>query len=406
LARLLGRSESVPAMREAVTDLIEDPADEDRVAALRWQIRKVLSADPEMAAEIRRMLAGEDVEGLLGQLDSGHVLITTRRDIGWDRLVDTCLRLDMLDREPAVQMLVGGEDDPDLLSAAVLADQLGYLPLALQQAASYIRQTRTPVASYLERLRAQPERVLALIAEGDRAERAVAQVWLETLSRLRADRPAAIEMLRLLSCFAPDDVPRSLLVDDSADVVELEQALAVLASYSLITLTGATVGMHRLLQTVVREQARREDPPSDDAAAPRTWTQTLNRAVSALTDAAPEENLSDAVHTWPQWTLLAPHIDALAEHIQGESANLDFADLAGQLAFFHSTQARYEAAEELDRRVLAISEAALPDGHADIATRLDNLASTLGALGRPVEALPLQERAASIRESAGRSANP
>jgi hypothetical protein len=61
LARLLGRDTSVPAMREAVTDLVDDPADEDRIAALRWQIRKVLAADPEMAAEIRRMLADQGV---------------------------------------------------------------------------------------------------------------------------------------------------------------------------------------------------------------------------------------------------------------------------------------------------------------------------------------------------------
>ena len=84
-----------------------------------------------------------------------------------------------------------------LLAAAVLADELGYLPLALQQAAGYLRQTRLPVSVYLDRLRAQPAEVLNTIAEGDQAERAVAQVWLLTLDRLREVRPAAIDLLRI-----------------------------------------------------------------------------------------------------------------------------------------------------------------------------------------------------------------
>jgi hypothetical protein len=57
LRRLLGREESAAAVRAAVTDLAEDPADEDRVAALRLRIRKVLAADPELTAEIKALLA-------------------------------------------------------------------------------------------------------------------------------------------------------------------------------------------------------------------------------------------------------------------------------------------------------------------------------------------------------------
>ena len=54
LDRLLGRDESRPAIEAAVTDLAEHPEDEDFQAAVRAQVRKALTADPELAAEIGR----------------------------------------------------------------------------------------------------------------------------------------------------------------------------------------------------------------------------------------------------------------------------------------------------------------------------------------------------------------
>jgi hypothetical protein len=51
----------------------------------------------------------------------------------------------------------------------------------------------------------------------------------------------------------------------------------------------------------------------------------------------------------------------------------------------------------LDQRALAITEAVLPEGHPDIALRLNNLAYTLEQLGQAQEALPLRQRAETIR---------
>ncbi|MFG1837938.1 hypothetical protein ACGFH8_05790 [Micromonospora sp. NPDC049175] len=56
LRRLLRRHESAPAVRAAAVDLAEDPADEDRLAALRLQIRKALASDPNLAADVAQML--------------------------------------------------------------------------------------------------------------------------------------------------------------------------------------------------------------------------------------------------------------------------------------------------------------------------------------------------------------
>ncbi|WP_343450247.1 tetratricopeptide repeat protein [Micromonospora oryzae] len=345
-----------------------------------------------------------DVEPLLAQLDTGHLLITTRRDVNWESLVDGCLRLDMLDRESAVRLLLESGQQQDSLAAAVLADELGYLPLALQQAAGYLRQTRLPVSVYLDRLRAQPAEVLNTIAEGDQAERAVAQVWLLTLDRLREVRPAAIDLLRILSCYAPDDVPRPILTGFAEQPGAVDQLLSALASYNLVTLTETTASTHRLLQAVVRSQA--QTLPEDDYHDERRdlpallWQQVINQALALLGQALPSGDLQEDVDTWPQWRMFAPHVEALVRHMPEDTVDLTFAYLLGQLGLYHYTQARYHQAEQAEQRALEISEAALPDGHPDIALRLNNLAVTLGALGRAEEALPLRRRALEISAAA------
>lgn len=53
--KLRGRVEAKPAATEAVDDVAERPDDEDRQAALRVQLRKLLEEDPELAAELGRL---------------------------------------------------------------------------------------------------------------------------------------------------------------------------------------------------------------------------------------------------------------------------------------------------------------------------------------------------------------
>ncbi len=56
LHRIVGRDAPAGPVSAAVQDLAEDPADEDRVAALRLQLRKALASDPQLAAEVAALL--------------------------------------------------------------------------------------------------------------------------------------------------------------------------------------------------------------------------------------------------------------------------------------------------------------------------------------------------------------
>ncbi len=84
----------------------------------------------------------------------GHLVITTRRDVFWPGL--TALSLPVLDEQAALELLrsIAGESPDEVL--AEIAAELGHLPLALEQAAAYMRHARCGPARYLRELRADP----------------------------------------------------------------------------------------------------------------------------------------------------------------------------------------------------------------------------------------------------------
>ncbi len=356
--------------------------------AVGWAVG-YLNAHPGWLLVLDNVEDRSHVEGLLGRLSGGRVLLTSRRDLDWDQLVDGCIRLDLLTPDAAVDLLVARGHGDDPVSARVLAAELGWLPLALTQAAAYLAQTKTPMADYLDRLRAQPATTLATGAPGT-AQATIARVWDLGLAVVSATDPVAIEVLQVLACLAPDNVPRTVLAALAGDVAgDMGSALGVLASYSMVTLTATTVSTHRLVQAVVADQARTVG----------VWPVIVTRALTAIDQARPTGNPQTATAGWPRWAALLPHIDALAQHFPDGTTDLALARILGETGLYLSSQGAHSAAFTAERRSLAISEAALGPDHPAVALRLDNLAGSLRALGRAGEALPLQERALAITET-------
>jgi tetratricopeptide (TPR) repeat protein len=341
--------------------------------------------------------ARADVEALLGQVGAGHVLITTRRDVGWQDITDGCMRLDVLVPADAVALLLHTSGQTDAATAGVLAGELGYLPLALQQAGAYLRQTRTQMTGYVQRLREDPAGLLATVAAGSDAQRTVARTWSVTIDAVTAEDPLALRLLRLLACYAPDDLPRDALTPTAAPVA-LDTALGVLASYNMITLTEQVITTHRLVQAVTLRQLRLGAP--DAQLGGEGWSAMVRSAIDLLQRAAPPGNQRQEVASWPRWALLSPHVAALADVCSDEVGGLDLARLIEKAAHFEETQGHYQQALAYWRRALAISESALGPDHPDTEPRLSNFAYCLRMLGQARKAEPLQRRALSIVESA------
>jgi hypothetical protein len=251
----------------------------------------------------------------LARLTGGSHLITTRLTEGWHDLRPGPLHLETLTPAAATRLLqrlsghTGARHKP---AARELVEELGCLPLAVVQAAAYIRRTRSTITSYLDRFRAQPGTLLDTPGDGDPHGTTIARTWRITLDTVADRNPLALHVLRVMAWYAPDDIPRTLVRRISADddPIGLDEALALLADYSMITLTQHTVTMHRLVQAV----ARTRDPGSSD---PHRTQEAIEHshavAASALLIAVPDDPKYN-VDGWPTWRALLPHINALASH--------------------------------------------------------------------------------------------
>ncbi|MFF8534900.1 tetratricopeptide repeat protein, partial [Streptomyces sp. NPDC015532] len=350
-----------------------------------------------------------DLHPYLGRLGTGQTLVTTRRDLSW-RDLGTPLRLDTLNPDASLKVLqeiTRRHADRDVAGLADLAEELGYLPLALQQAGAYLAQTRTTAASYLSQLRTDPAGVLAATPPGDSQQRTIAQLWSVTFSAVQAEDPHAVELLRTLAYCAPDPLPRRVLTGALPTVRDVDHALGVLAAYSLITLTDLTVTVHRLVQTVLRCTT----PAPAPRLQPRGIRRLLRRprpltpqhpsetALNLLHAAMPSGSPEDVQH-WPEWQELLSHVEAVNMHCRAPETISDLAVLLGQTAIYLTARGQAAQALPLEERALAITEAALGPDHPSTAGRLGNLASMLSDLGRYTEALPLKERALAITEAA------
>jgi tetratricopeptide (TPR) repeat protein len=336
-----------------------------------------------------------DVEPLLGRLTGGHILITTRRDTGWDQIADS-ISLGVLASGPAAELLtarVGDRRPADEDAAVLIAAELGYLPLALNQAAAYTTHTRITLATYLARLRKHPA---AMHAAGSQQEqRTIARVWDITLNAIQADHPPAVKLLRILACYAPDGVPRVVLGgSEAARQLAVDEALGLLASYSMITLTTEMVSMHRLVHAVIRARPSEQDasPGFGGESPPATALRWLDDAIPA----DPDTNMTG----WPLLRALIPHAENLSRRFPPDDQPERLGRVHNEIAQFHHSQGQHKEALALRSSALAIAERVFGPDHPNTAAALNNMASTYRAQGQADKALPLLERALSITEDA------
>ena len=150
----------------------------------------------------------------------------------------------------------------EVAGAGELCAELGFLPLAIEQAGAYLAQAGASPQEYLDLLARYPAAMYQAAAEGGDAARTIARIWHVTLDRLAGD-PLAGQVLRILAWYAPDAIPRTLL-DGLAGPPAVLAAVGRLAAYSMFTAGAGTLAVHRLVQAVTRTPS-----PGDPTATPR-----------------------------------------------------------------------------------------------------------------------------------------
>jgi hypothetical protein len=322
---------------------------------------------------------------------AGRVLITSQNP-NWPGPV---LDVAVLDPDMAAGFLVSRTGDPDRQAARELAGLLGGLPLALEQAASYLQAIGDTLAGYLDLFR---QRRAGLLARGDPTgySKTVASTWALAFDRLQRTEPGAVGLLRLLAFCAPEAIPLRLLLQPRAgltgrlgdqvapvlaplieDPLAAGDAIGALRRYSLVTAAGGgSVSLHRLVQAVTADQM-----PADLA---RQWRQATGALVEAALPAEPWMS-----ETWPVCAMLLPHARA---------ALPDDSDGMARLATYLGSSGSYAAARDLQRQILSARETALGPQHPGTLAARHELGRWTGEAGGLAAARDLYAGLLPVRE--------
>jgi len=173
------------------------------------------------------------------------------------------------DEELLLEFYKKDENDFDTV-APKLIERLGFLPLALEQAAAYIKEVKCSITTYLQLL---DEYGLASMAEKqalpehyDKAsdyEKIVTATWEISFKAITLE--GAKQLLNLCAYMAPDRIPVSFFVEmreklpspikeDMADKIATLRVVTELRTYSLTSGNADYINVHRLVQEVVRKK--------------------------------------------------------------------------------------------------------------------------------------------------------
>lgn len=242
---------------------------------------------------------------------SGTILVTSRNR-RWS-MVGHSLEVDVFSREESKELLrrsgpSGG--DLDDAEADRLAEALGDLPLALEQAAAWRAETGMPVSEYLRLFEHKRSELLEVSPPPD-YQLPVAAAWNVSLDHLETRSLTALRLLQLCSYFAPDPISRSIFsglggssIDrelDRAlnDPMRLARAIREINRYSLARIDHRTnsLEMHRLVQAVLINRMTTEEQ-----------NRMRNGAHTLL--AASDPKGPNLAANWPRYAELYGHVIA------------------------------------------------------------------------------------------------
>jgi len=313
------------------------------------------------------------VRKYLPQVDSGHVIITSRDSRDWKSTANP-LEVTKFDRKgESIKFLLERTGQNDVTAADRLADALGDLPLGLEQAGAYIRSTGESLSRYLELFQERQLEILEKFGPiGDEYPATVATTWDLSFQKASEEVPASADLLNLCAYLAPDDIPKSLLTNGAehlpeplasavTDEMALNDAFAALKRYSLLTVAGDFLSVHRLVQAVARDRLSDEERK-----------RLAEAAVRLVNKVFPYESYD--VRTWAKCSVLLPQALAAAGNAEGlEVAPEATSHLLNQVGVYLSGRAEFNEAKSAYERALKIDEKALGPDHPDVAVCGHNL---------------------------------
>ena len=239
---------------------------------------------------------------------------------------------------------------PPMSDMEKLCDYLDCLPLALTQAAAFLRQQNVTVSEYIQLLNHDESRLSELLANNfqasgldDEFSKVIESTWNVTFDRISTDVPVAAELLSFMAFLDPKNIPRFLLRHVVVNDWDLTvTGLGTLQSYALVALAsnGDNFSIHRLVQHAMRKRLASAQKGTD-------WSRM---ALAVLSEQFP----SGEYESWDTCAALLPHALHILK-IKRSKQSEDFllvATLQFKISQYYSKLGLYSRTAELSQETL------------------------------------------------------
>jgi len=343
-----------------------------------------------------------DIEPYLPNSNNGHLIITTRKDsIG----VGAKLGLDVFNMEEALEFLqkriVGyGKKELNFTDfnemAPVLVDRLGYLPLALEQAAAYIVKVKCSISTYLKYIEesdfevfdgenAKPERYEAIVNTTWKLSMETLpqeSEWLFNLCVYMAPERIPVALFKRNNDLFPEPLKSKLKYENTAN-----RMLTDLFQCSLVSGNNEFINIHPLIQ----EQGR---------FAFKDTLEWLDICLQIFLSDIPREFYDWESKVW--FDCIAKHAYSVVNYAYSAFDNYStkmnsISELYFHLGLGFHELLQYDRALECYQKTLIINEKMLGENHPDIFKIYDNIAKVYQNMGNYSEALEWLQKSLKIR---------
>jgi tetratricopeptide (TPR) repeat protein len=332
------------------------------------------------------------LKDVLPQSEDGHILFTTRnRKLAVKVAAPNVLSIPEIDQDTAKEifeklLIQKGLLQDDYATTALL-EQVGFLPLAISQAAAYINENGISLSDYLSLLGEQERSMIEMLSEefedeGRYAEiqNPVATTWWISFVQIQQLDELAAGYLSFMACIDPRDIPQSIL-PPAVSAKKQTEAIGLLKAYSFLT-TQARDGLfslHRLVHLATRNWLRKDNGLD-------IWTE---RAACQLIDVFPQSPYGDR----KIWRDYLPHALYLIYSEEFQSCRHKYSEFLSRIGRFLQSDGRYSEAQILLDDTLEIEEKALGPEHLTVLASVSRLVAVLAQQGKYEETEVMLRRA-------------
>lgn len=321
-----------------------------------------------------------------------HTIITTRNPNA-EGIPAEPLEVPLLDVDSSILLLstlskiTVQPNSPEESQAAEIVGKLGYLPLAIEQAGAYVREVTANFSAFLEEYEQNHKRLHMWVPSGNRQyPNSIATTWSMSLSLLPND---PVNLLRFFSFLNPNGILIAFLVSGADaleedlrhiifDRIKMATALLELEKFSLIKWDrpNKSITIHRLVQTVVRDEMSNEELRS-------TQINIINLFVQAFPVFTTNETRSVCRMYYGQMLEPLTHMITVC--------TCESALIRVRLGQFLCADGKYDDSQRLLVQAVEIYQSILGAENLDTLSAMHNLASTYQKQGRHADAAGIQE---------------